>query len=69
MGCGPINDQHKYGGNPGEDAKYHRFFSKKGGFLGVTIEKGKARAEWFTSNEIDQVTGKPKVRYTEKLGH
>ena len=31
LGCGPINDQHKYGGNPGEDAKYHRYFSKKGG--------------------------------------
>ena len=68
MGCGPINDQHKYGGNPGEDAKYHRYFSKKGGFLGITVSGGQAKAEWFTTNEIDQATGKPKVRYTEKLG-
>jgi len=69
MGCGPINDQHKYGGNPGEDAKYHRYFSKKGGFLGVTIDNnGKGKAEWFTSNDIDPASGKPKVKYTETLG-
>ncbi len=68
MGCGPINDQHKYGGNPGEDAKYHRFFSKKGGFLGISIGNGKAKAEWFTTSDIDPSTGKPKVRYTETLG-
>jgi len=68
MGCGPINDQHKYGGNPGENAKYHRYFSKKGGFLGITVANGKAKVEWFTSSEIDPSTGKPQVNHTENLG-
>lgn len=68
LGCGPINDQHKYGGNPGTDPQYHRYFSSKGGFLGITVANGQAKAEWFTANDINQATGKPRVRYTEQLG-
>ena len=34
MGCGPINDQHNFGGDPGEQPEFHRYFSNKGGFLG-----------------------------------
>jgi len=47
LGCGPINDEHDYGGDPGYQPEWHRFFSEKGGFLGITVENGGARAEWF----------------------
>lgn len=69
MGCGPINDQHKYGGNPGKHAEFHRYFGKKGGFLAVSVMNGKAKAEWFTTDDVDPATGKPKVAHTEKLGN
>ena len=69
MGCGPINDQHKYGGNPGEVAEFHRYFGKKGGFLAISAKDGKATAEWFTTNDVDAATGKPKVGHTESLGN
>ncbi|MDB4537187.1 alkaline phosphatase D family protein [Akkermansiaceae bacterium] len=61
LGCGPINDEHSYGGNPGENPM-HRYFSAKGGFLGITVENGEAKAEWYSTNE-----GPLKVRHTEKL--
>ena len=61
LGCGPINDQHQYGGNPGK-APMHRYFSAKGGFLGITVENGKAKAEWFNTND-----GAVKVGHIEKL--
>ena len=51
MGCGPINDQHSFGGNPGRNAKYHRYFSAKGGFLGITIDGSSGRADWFGTND------------------
>ena len=47
MGCGPINDQHMFGGNSGMNSNYHRYFSAKGGFLGITIDGDKAIAEWY----------------------
>ncbi len=69
MGCGPINDEHNYGGDPGKIPEFHRYFGAKGGFLGITVEDGKAKAEWFTTDDIDPATGKPKVAYTEQLGN
>jgi alkaline phosphatase D len=68
MGCGPINDQHKYGGAPKADPTIHKYFGKRGGFLGISVEDGKAKAEWFTTNDVDPSTGKPKVGHTERLG-
>lgn len=68
MGCGPINDEHNYGGDPGKNPEFHRYFGAKGGFLAVTVEDGKAKAEWFTTDDIDSETGKPKIAHTEKLG-
>ena len=65
LGCGPINDEHKFGGNPGRKPELHRYFSGKGGFLGITVKGKTATAEWFTSNEIDSKTKQPKVRYRE----
>jgi len=67
MGCGPINDQHMFGGAPKKDEIYHRFFGKKGGFLAITVEKGKAKAEWMSA-QVPATTGKPKIRHTEVLG-
>ncbi|MGJ8657547.1 MAG: alkaline phosphatase D family protein [Akkermansiaceae bacterium] len=67
MGCGPINDQHIFGGSSGENVKFHRYFSEKGGFLAITVVDGKAKAEWYTSSDVD-AAGKPKVGYTEQLG-
>jgi len=52
MGCGPINDQHNFGGNPGKDEKFHRYFSEKGGFLGITVNGKSAVAEWFSADSI-----------------
>ncbi len=69
MGCGPINDQHKYGGTSGNKPEFHRYFGKRGGFLAVSVKDGKAKAEWFTTNDVDPTTGKPKVAHTEKLGN
>jgi alkaline phosphatase D len=39
FGCGPINDQHNYGGDSGYQEEYHRYFSPKGGFLGVSVDR------------------------------
>ncbi|MDA1069353.1 MAG: alkaline phosphatase D family protein [Verrucomicrobia bacterium] len=65
LGSGAINDQHNFGGNPGENAEYHRYFSGKGGFLGITVENGAARAEWYTTNYSSI---KPSLLHTEVLG-
>lgn len=67
MGCGPINDQHDYGGNPGYDEAMHRFFSGKGGFLGITVEDGQARAEWFGSDPDFPKSPVPIMRHREVL--
>lgn len=67
LGCGPINDEHSFGGNPGHKPEYHRYFSGKGGFLGISVDGATAKAEWFTSNEIDSQTNRPRVRHRETL--
>ncbi len=63
MGCGPINDQHMFGGNPGEDPRFHRYFSAKGGFLGVTVDGDGATAEWYGSGDERRIPFK--VLHTE----
>ncbi len=69
MGCGPINDQHNFGGDPGEIPEYHRYFSSKGGFLGITVEDGVAVAKWFGVNAANgDVLPKATVLHVEKLG-
>ncbi len=64
LGCGSVNDQHNFGGNPGKDEIYHRYFSGKGGFLGITVENGKAKAEWYG---VNYRSDKPPVLHTEAL--
>lgn len=65
FGCGPINDEHKFGGTPGEDPKMHRYFSPKGGFLLVSIDGDSAKAEWMNiSKDPDAL---PSVGYAETL--
>lgn len=64
LGCGPINDIHNYGGNPGFKPEYHRFFSGGGGWLTVSVSRKNdqplATARWYkTSPEMEQ----PEVRY------
>ena len=69
LGCGPINDQHNFGGDPGEQPEFHRYFSSKGGFLGITVEDGEAKAEWFGVNDANgDVLPKAKVLHVETLG-
>lgn len=65
LGCGPVNDEHNYGGNPGKIPEYHEFFSKQGGFLGITVADGKARAEWYGTGVP---SAHPPVRFTRVLG-
>lgn len=67
LGCGPINDEHLFGGSSGKNPKFHRYFGEKGGFLAITVAEGKAKAEWFVTSEVD-ADGKPKIGHTEKLG-
>ncbi|MGI9518585.1 MAG: alkaline phosphatase D family protein [Pirellulaceae bacterium] len=67
LGCGPVNDQHNFGGNPGRDASFHRYFSDKGGFLVVSVDGDQATAEWVHSGEIDRETGTPRVLHTERF--
>lgn len=67
FGCGPINDEHDFGGSPGHNPEYHRYFSPRGGFLGITIAEGVAQAEWFSANDPMDVDGRPKVLYTQPL--
>lgn len=67
LGCGAINDQHTYGGNPGYKPEWHRFFSGKGGFLGITVKDGKARAEWFGTDPETPKSPVPIVRHREML--
>lgn len=64
FGCGPINDLHNYGGNPGFKPEYHRFFSGGGGWLMVSVSrKGdspRATVRWYkTSSEMEE----PEVRF------
>ncbi len=64
LGCGAINDQHDYGGNPGYFSDFHTYFSGKGGFLGITVEEDQAKAEWYaTDGQMETLT----VRHTETL--
>jgi alkaline phosphatase D len=65
FGCGPINDEHSFGGNPGNDPKYHRYFSGKGGFFGVTVNANRATAQWYAVNSKSNEAAK--LRYTETL--
>jgi len=67
LGCGPINDRHDYGGNTGYRPAFHRFFSGKGGFLGITVADGQARAEWFGSDPDFPQSPVPVVRHREAL--
>jgi alkaline phosphatase D len=67
MGCGPINDQHGFGGHPGRDPRWHRYFGDRGGFLIVEIEGREAVASWVHAGENDAASGKPRVLYREIL--
>jgi len=66
LGCGPINDEHNFGGDPGRNPDMHRYFSPKGGFLTITIEGDQATAKWHWANDPDWAEGKlPKVLHEE----
>ena len=71
FGCGPINDMHMYGGNPGEVSPYHKYFGAKGGFLGVTIERKndqpQATIQYFAGNPTTAKAGELKVNYKTTL--
>ena len=65
LGTGSINDQHTFGGHPKEDPAYHRYFSPRGGFLGLTVKDRTATARWFSGGPLDPDTGQPQVLHTE----
>ncbi len=67
FGCGPINDQHMFGGNPGKQPDYHRYFSARGGFLGVTVDGDQAKAEWFGTDRL-KAGQQVEVLHREDLG-
>ena len=64
FGCGPINDIHDYGGNPGFVPKYHRYFCGGGGWLTVSVSHHRTRpvavARWYqTGPDMEE----PVIRY------
>ena len=65
FGCGPINDQHIFGGAPQREPNFHRYFSARGGFLAITIDDS-PKAEWY---HVESKTSKPrlKILHTETL--
>lgn len=65
LGTGSINDQHTFGGHPKKDPAYHRYFSPRGGFLGLTVQDRTATAQWFSGGPLDPTTGQPQVLHTE----
>ena len=44
----------------------HRFFGAQGGFFGITVENGKAKAEWFFLDD-PEVKGPLKRAHIEEL--
>jgi len=67
FGCGPINGEHRFGGNPGNDQKMHRYFSPLGGFLIVTVDGNSATAAWVHAEDLDESTGLAKMLHSETL--
>ena len=68
FGCGPINDEHNFGGTSGRNRKFHRYFGPKGGFLLISVKGDKATAEWFHANDPNWVAGQPpKKLHVEQL--
>lgn len=66
FGCGPINDEHDFGGNPGHIPEYHQFFGKTGGFLEVEVKDSEATVRWFSASQMDE-HGKPKEVFKKVL--
>ena len=50
LGCGPINDEHRYGGNPGHNPDFHSYFNGGGGFLSISVTDGIATARWHPAD-------------------
>ncbi len=68
FGCGPINDEHDFGGDPGENPEYHRYFGSRGGFLGITVDGNQADAIWFSTDESSaNEDGLPQELHRERL--
>lgn len=69
FGCGPINDQHDFGGDPGRNPAYHRYFGARGGFLKVTVDGKQADVAWYVAESPDESAGKSnyRVAYRERL--
>ena len=65
FGCGPINDEHNFGGNPGRSNTFHRYFSPKGGFLLVDVSGNRATVQWL--NLEPDINVEPKVGHEETL--
>lgn len=61
-GCGPINDEHDFGGNPGYSPEAHLYFNKGGGFLMVEVNAQKAVAKWFEAPASIDHEGPPPQR-------
>jgi len=53
LGCGPINDEHKFGGNPGHNPGFHSYFHGGGGFLAISVADGVATASWYPADGLE----------------
>jgi len=70
-GCGPINAEHNYGGNPGYKPDYHTFFDPGGGYLSALVEREDGLPQitfrWHNANNLDPQTGLFRINYEETL--
>lgn len=66
LGCGPVNDEHDFGGNSGRHKKFHRYFSGKGGFLLIKVNAKAAVANWHHANDPNWQPGQlPQLLHNE----
>jgi alkaline phosphatase D len=61
FGCGPINDMHDFGGNPGYDPEMHLYFDGGGGFLLMEVTAEELIARWYGVSTPDK-NAVPEVR-------
>jgi alkaline phosphatase D len=63
LGCGPINDEHDYGGDPGYDPDWHLYFDSGGGFLEVMVRPDAMTATWFHTDASSGDPAFPRIRH------
>jgi alkaline phosphatase D len=71
FGCGPINAAHNYGGDPGLQPEFHRYFAPKGGYLSVLVERVQdsptLTIRWHDADTVDPDTGRFQIAHRTEI--